>query len=150
MIKLAAVILAVGAVASSDSVQESSVSGEWLLSANVSNNAYNLMCRFKQNGSRLGGSCAEAKIDGTITDKEHSLSLTAGRVEGDHVFFTHRAQYLLARFDVNYDGVLEGDRITGKIAVFGHHGVFTAIREESGALAAPSIVLASFAPHERP
>jgi hypothetical protein len=92
------------------------------LTAKVASVPFSLVCKFERMGPKLGGVCVEPS-----GHKSHPL--TAVRVDGDHVSFTHGGSFLLKTFDVNYTGKLDGDRITGQIDVFGHTGDFTAVRE---------------------
>ncbi len=130
MIKWLAVVLAVGAIATPAAAQDANpLSGAWKLSAKVASVPFNLICRFAQTGSRLEGSCVKAPANKTAASNSAPIPLTAGRVEGDHVTFTHGGKFLLKSFDVNYAGVLNGDQLTGRIDVFGHTGDFVAVRD---------------------
>lgn len=130
MLKWLAIVFAVGAVASPALAQDPAVAGAWLLSANVSNNPYNLICHFEQTGDHLGGNCVEAEKNGEAAKDAHPLHLTAGKIDGGHVAFSHPGHYFVMSFNVNYAGVVEGDHMTGKINVFGHKGSFTAVRND--------------------
>jgi hypothetical protein len=110
------------ALSSPVSAHDSMLSGAWRLSAKVASVPFHLICKFDQIGDRLGGTCHEPS-----SVKE--MPVVAGRVEGDQVVFAHPAHFLFNKFDVNYKGVVEGDRMNGQIAVFGHTGDFTAVRE---------------------
>jgi hypothetical protein len=121
---LLAAALAVVAMATPALADESPLSGAWRLSAKVASVPFNLICRLQQVGDKIGGVCLEPS-----GHKGHPL--TAGHVEGGHVTFTHGGSFLLNTFDVNYAGVVDGDRMSGQIAVFGHTGDFTAVREGS-------------------
>jgi hypothetical protein len=56
--------------------------------------------------------------------------VTDGHVEGDHVSFSHGGHFLFNKFNVNYAGVVDGDRMSGRIDVFGHSGDFIAVRTD--------------------
>jgi hypothetical protein len=127
MFKWLSVVLAVGAFATPAFAQGPSLSGAWKLSAKVASVPFNLICRFEQMGDQLGGTCVKPSAG----HAEHGVKLTAGKVDGDHITFTHRGSFLLNKFDVTYAGVLEGDRINGQINVFGHKGDFIAVRDDS-------------------
>ena len=116
---LSALVLSTPAVA-----HDSLLSGAWRLSAKVASVPFNLICTFEQMGDQLGGTCAAPSSGKT-------LALKAGHVDGEHVTFKHEGHFLLNKFDVNYAGVVDGDKMTGQIAVFGHTGDFTAVREGS-------------------
>jgi len=103
--------------------QSAQLAGAWRLTAKVASVPYDLVCRFEQSGEDVGGVCADAD-DGT------GHKLTGGHIDGDKVSFRHRGHFMFAKFDVNYAGVVEGDHMSGQIAVFGHTGAFTAVRAE--------------------
>jgi hypothetical protein len=115
-------VLAVVALSTPAVAQDSPLSGAWRLSAKVASVPFHLICRFEQMGGKLGGKCLDPA-------GHRNLPLTAGSVDGDHVTFTHGGSFLLNKFDVNYAGVIDGDRITGRIDVFGHSGDFVAVRD---------------------
>jgi hypothetical protein len=119
---LLAAALAALALSTPAAAQDSPLSGAWRLSAKVASVPFHLICTFEQMGGKLSGNCVDPS-------GRKDLPLTAGSVEGDHVAFTHRGSFLLNKFDVNYAGVRDGDRITGHIDVFGHSGDFVAVRD---------------------
>jgi hypothetical protein len=120
-------VLAVVALSTPAFAEGSPLSGAWRLSAKVASVPFKLLCRFEQMGDRLGGTC----VNDSGARPGHELTLAAGHVDGDHVSFKHEGHFLLNKFDVNYQGVVAGDRIDGQIAVFGHTGDFTAVRAGS-------------------
>jgi hypothetical protein len=119
---LFAAAFAVALLSSPALAQDPTLSGAWRVSAKVASVPFNLLCTFDQMGDRLSGVCQEPS-----GHKEHPL--TGGTVQGDHVTFKHEGRFLLNKFDVNYAGVVDGDTMSGQIAVFGHTGDFTAVRE---------------------
>ena len=124
MKKLLAIAVAALAVATPAFAGDNPLSGAWRLSAKVASVPFNLICRFERMGDNLGGSCMDS-----VHHKD--IPLTAVHVDGDHVTFKHAGHFLLKTFDVNYAGVVEGDKISGQIDVFGHTGDFVAVREGS-------------------
>jgi len=119
---LIAVAAALAALSSPVRADAPALSGVWSLSAKVASVPWRLVCRFHAMGERLGGVCADPKDGG-------KLALKGVQVDGDKVTFAHEGHFLLNTFDVIYSGVKDGDKITGRIAVFGHTGEFTAVRE---------------------
>jgi hypothetical protein len=114
--------LAAFALSTPAMAEDSPLSGAWRLSAKVASVPFHLICKFEQMGGKLSGDCVDPK-------GRRDMPLTAGSVDGDHVTFTHGGSFLLNKFDVNYAGVRDGDRITGRIDVFGHSGDFVAVRD---------------------
>ncbi len=116
--------LAALALSTPVAAEDSPFSGAWRLSAKVASVPFHLICQFEQMGDKLGGQCVDS-------EGRRNMPLTAGSVEGDRVTFSHGGRFLLNKFDVNYAGVRDGDRITGRIDVFGHSGDFVAVRDAS-------------------
>jgi hypothetical protein len=119
---LLAAAVSLAALSSPVRAEAPSLSGVWSLSAKVASVPWRLVCHFRAMGERLGGVCADPKDGGKVP-------LKVVQVDGDKVTFAHEGRFLLNTFDVTYSGVKDGDRITGRIAVFGHTGEFTAVRE---------------------
>ena len=122
MKKLLIAALAACALSTPALAGDSPLSGAWRLSAKVASVPFQLVCRFERMGDKLSGACIDPS-----NHKGHPL--TAGRIDGDHVSFTHGGSFLFNTFDVNYAGVVDGDHMTGRIDVFGHSGDFIAVRE---------------------
>ncbi len=125
---LLAVASAAIALATSAFAEDAPLSGAWRLSANVESIPIDMLCHIQQAGDRLQGTCVETLTRAPMTRAGRSHALT-GRVTGDRVTFSHGGRFLLSSFDVNYAGVLDGNRMTGRIDVFGHTGDFTAVRD---------------------
>ena len=104
------------------------VAGAWRVAGKVSSFAFTLNCDFKPDGARLGGVCTDASTSDPTIKGGKSHVLTAGSVEGDKVSFTYQSSFLLSKFDVTFNGVQTGDRMSGTITVQGHDGAFTATR----------------------
>ena len=102
--------------------------GRWVVSGKVGPFGFTLNCRFEDAGAALTGAC----VDGATSDarvkggKRHEL--TRGKVVGDHVTFSYRSSFMLKHFDVDYAGVVHGDRMSGTILANGQSGAFTAAR----------------------
>jgi hypothetical protein len=104
------------------------VSGVWRVSGKVSSFAFTLNCTFKPEGSKLGGVCVDASTNDPKVNSGKAHPLTAGVVNGDAVSWTYRSSFLFSKFDVTYDGKLDGDRMSGTIDAQGRKGAFTATR----------------------
>jgi hypothetical protein len=98
------------------------VNGVWNISGQVEGFAVTVRCAFERNGDQLSGVCHD---DGT--GAAHVLS--TGSVHGDHVTWTYRRQFLIATFEPQYSGQIDGASMSGAISVAGHSGAFTADRE---------------------
>jgi len=103
-------------------------SGEWHVTGKVSSFAFTLNCRFKAEGPRLTGECQDASTNDPklATGKVHPL--INGSVQGDHITWTYQSSFLFTKFDVTYDGVQRGDRMSGTITTPRGSGAFTATR----------------------
>jgi len=121
-----ALAAAVLAVAASPAFAEPS--GDWHVAGKVSSFAFTLNCRFKTEGARLTGECQDASTNDPklATGKVHPLA--AGSVQGDHVTWTYQSSFLFTKFNVTYNGVQKGDRMSGTITTQGRTGAFTATR----------------------
>jgi hypothetical protein len=107
----------------------SPIAGDWHVAGKVASFGFTLICHFKAlGGGSLGGACQDASTSDpkVAAGKVHPLS--AGMTSGDHVTWTYGSSFLLSKFDVTYDGVRTGDRMTGTILVQGRKGAFTATR----------------------
>lgn len=108
----------------------STIAGDWHVAGKVASFGFTLNCHFKTlGGGSLGGTCQDASTSDpkVSTGKVHPLSV--GMTSGDHVTWTYGSSFLLSKFDVTYDGVRTGDRMSGTITVQGRKGAFTATRE---------------------
>jgi len=119
-------IIAVLATTASPTLAEPS--GEWHVTGKVSSFAFTLNCRFKAEGPRLTGECQDASTNDPklATGKVHPL--INGSVQGDHITWTYQSSFLFTKFDVTYDGVQRGDRMSGTITTPRGSGAFTATR----------------------
>jgi hypothetical protein len=125
---LAAVLLAaVACPVAADTA--SPVAGDWRVVGKVASFGFTLNCRFKAlGGGSLGGTCQDVSTSDPKVGAGKVHTLSAGAVSGDHVAWTYGSSFLLSKFDVSYDGVRTGDRMTGAISVQGRKGAFTATR----------------------
>ncbi len=105
------------------------VAGSWHVAGKISTFAFTLNCQFKPDGARLGGICVDASTSDPKVNTGKSHPLTAGSVNGDKVSFTYQSNFLFSRFDVTFNGVQTGDRMSGEINVQGRAGAFTATKQ---------------------
>ena len=124
----AMLVAAAVAAAAAPAAAQDGAAGRWMVSGKVSGFAFTLNCRFDAAGAALTGVC----VDGATSDarvkggKRHEL--TRGKVSGDHVSFSYESSFMLSHFNVDYAGVLQGDRMSGSILANGATGAFTATR----------------------
>jgi hypothetical protein len=117
--------------AAAPAVAQDAAAGRWVVSGKVGPFAFTLNCQFEEAGTALTGAC----VDGATSDarvkggKRHAL--TRGKVTGDHVTFSYGSSFMLSHFNVDYVGVLQGDKINGTIFANGQSGAFTATRSAS-------------------
>jgi len=102
--------------------------GDWRVDGHVSTFSFTLNCRFKADGSNLGGECQDVSTNQAKVSVGKIHPLTAGLIKGDRVTWTYQSSFLLSKFDVTFDGVQAADRMSGTITVQGHTGAFTATR----------------------
>jgi hypothetical protein len=102
--------------------------GDWRVAGQLATFAFTLDCRFKVDGSKLAGECQDASTNDPKLKLGKIHPLTAGVVIGDRVSWTYQSSFLFTTFDVTFDGVQVGDRMSGTITVRGHKGAFTATR----------------------
>jgi len=98
------------------------VNGVWNISGQVEGFPVTVRCEFERHGDQLGGVCHD---DGT--GQAHVLQ--TGSVHGDQVTWTYRRRFLVAIFEPQYSGQIDGTSMTGAISVAGHSGAFKADRE---------------------
>jgi hypothetical protein len=102
--------------------------GDWHVAGQVATFAFTLDCRFRTDGSNLSGECRDASTSDSKIKVGRIHPLTAGAVKGDRVSWTYQSSFLFSKFDVTFDGVQSGDRMSGTITVQGRKGAFTATR----------------------
>jgi hypothetical protein len=103
--------------------------GAWRVSGAISGTAFALDCRFEPQGADFGGVCVEAATGDPKVHAGKSHTLTKGAVAGRQVSWTYPASFLMARFDVNFTGTLDGDHMAGTVTASGRKGEFTAVRK---------------------
>jgi hypothetical protein len=124
----AAIWSAALAGAATPAAAQDGAAGRWVVSGKVGPFGFTLNCRFDEAGSALSGAC----VDGATSDarvkggKRHEL--TQGKVVGDHVTFSYDSSFMFKHFNVDYTGVLRGDKMSGTILANGQSGAFTATR----------------------
>ncbi len=119
-------LICMGALASPAAAE---VSGPWHVAGKIGASVFTLNCVFKPDGAHLGGVCTEASSNDPKVKSGRAHPLTAGGVTGDQVSWTYRTSFLLATFNVTFEGTQAGDRMSGAITVMGRKGDFTAAKE---------------------
>jgi len=123
----AAAALLIGLAAAAPAVADDA-SGRWAVIGRVDGRGFTLDCKFVQTGQTLSGAC----VDGPTGDKTikggRSHPLTKGAVSGEKVAWTYQSSYGIITFGVDYDGVREGDHMSGDLKALGKTGPFTANR----------------------
>lgn len=122
-------LLILAALALATPAAAAEVAGPWRVTGDVAGRAFAVDCRFEPHGGAFGGVCVDAATGEAKAQAGKPHPLTKGAVTGSQVRWTYQASFLLAKFDVSYDGVLEGDRITGTLVAGGRKGSFTAVRK---------------------
>ncbi|MDB5482307.1 MAG: hypothetical protein JWO83_3360 [Caulobacteraceae bacterium] len=103
-------------------------SGRWAVSGHVAGRDFTLDCKFAQASQRLSGACVDGPTGDAKVKGGRSHALTKGSVNGNKVTFTYQSNYGIIPFGVDYDGVREGDRMSGQLTALGKSGTFTANR----------------------
>jgi hypothetical protein len=102
--------------------------GRWAVAGTVDGKKFTLDCRFEQAGGSLTGACIDGPTGDSKVEGGRSHALLEGRVVGDAVNWSYESSYLFIKFNVNYAGVRDGDRISGTVTAAGKTGTFTAHR----------------------
>ena len=102
--------------------------GRWALTGHVAGRDFTLDCHFAQVAQKLSGAC----VDGPTGDKKikggRSHPLTKGAVNGNKIAFSYQSSVGILPFGVDYDGVRQGDHMSGQLSALGKTGTFTANR----------------------
>ena len=96
-------------------------SGSWKIEGDIAGNAVNRVCKIKQEGVHLSGSC-------TGDDKSYDLT---GDVDGKKITFKHGGEYNGGALTISYAGTLGSDgAIKGAMDVepYGATGDFKATK----------------------
>ena len=120
-------LLAFLAAATAASAQDGAT-GHWIVTGRVAGFAFTLSCDFQQAGQALTGVCADTATSDAKVKAGRRHVLTRGHADGDTVTWTYGSSFLFSHFDVDYSGVLNGDRMAGQITVQDRTGAFTAQR----------------------
>jgi hypothetical protein len=105
------------------------VAGDWRVDGDISGVPFALDCRFAPHGPELGGVCVEAATGDARVKAGRAHPLTRGAVNGGQVSWAYKASFLVAKFDVNFAGRLDGDHMAGTTEASGRKGHFTAVRK---------------------
>jgi hypothetical protein len=106
---------------------DSSALGRWRVSGTISGHDFNLDCRFAPAGAGFGGTCTElAAGDQGHPCKVHTL--THGTIAADRLTWAYPVSAMLMKFDMTFEGKVEGGRMTGITRAAGRTGSFTATR----------------------
>ncbi len=111
------------ALAAASAFAADRVSGTWKFEGSVSGYPLNQTCTFKQDGTKLTGSC---KGEGEPAE-------LAGEVTGEKITFKHGGDYQGTALTVTYNGTLGADGVikgTIDVAPFDASGDFTAKKGE--------------------
>ncbi|HLZ82322.1 MAG TPA: hypothetical protein VKQ54_02065 [Caulobacteraceae bacterium] len=121
----AAAVLASLAAASPAAADDAS--GRWAVAGHAGGKDFTLNCTFAQAGQALSGACVDGPTGDARVKGGRSHTLTKGTVTGNNVSWTYRSNYGIIGFNVDYAGVRQGDRMSGKITSPAA-GTFTANR----------------------
>jgi hypothetical protein len=105
------------------------VAGAWRVVGRIGGTAFSLDCRFEPHGAALGGVCVEASVADTRIHGGQTHVLTVGAIDGNKVRWGYPASFAIMKFNVSFEGTLDGDRIVGAAAAAGRKGDFTATRK---------------------
>jgi hypothetical protein len=100
----------------------SDASGLWIVDGHVDGKDFTIYCTFKPDGEKLGGVCHDNEPNG----KAHPL--TVGSIKGDKISFTYRSNFLITRFNADFDGTISGVAMKGYAKAAGRAGTFTGRR----------------------
>jgi hypothetical protein len=101
--------------------------GLWHVSGSISGHDFTLDCRFTPTGTGFSGNCTEtAAGDKGHPGKVHAL--TSGKIAADRLTWGYPVSAMLMKFDMTFEGKVEGGRMTGVTHAAGRTGSFTATR----------------------
>jgi hypothetical protein len=103
-------------------------SGRWAVAGNVADKRFTLDCRFAQAAGRLSGACVDGPTGDAKVKGGRNHPLTKGSVSGNKVTWTYQSSFGIVSFGVDYDGVRQGDHMSGALKALGKTGTFTADR----------------------
>lgn len=127
-VAMAVALAGVASLAAALPAAAEEASGHWAVSGHVAGRDFTLDCRFAQAAQRLSGACVDGPTGDAKVKGGRSHALTKGLVNGNKVTFTYQSSYGIIPFGVDYDGVREGDRMSGQLTALGKSGIFTANR----------------------
>ena len=102
--------------------------GSWAVVGHVAGKDFTLDCRFAQAAQRLTGACVDGPTGDAKIKGGRSHNLTKGAVNGGKISWTYQSSVGILPFGVDYDGVRQGDRMSGQLSALGKTGTFTATR----------------------
>jgi hypothetical protein len=106
---------------------DGSALGRWHVSGTISGHDFALDCSFTPAKAGFGGSCTEmASGDNGHSGKVHTL--TSGTAAADRLTWAYPVSAMLMKFDMTFEGKVEGARMTGVAHAAGRTGSFTATR----------------------
>jgi hypothetical protein len=106
------------------------VAGPWFVAGVISGTPFASDCRFEDHGGgAFGGVCIDSAVGNPRGKPGTVHELTMGEVKDGQVSWAYGASFMLAKFNVDFTGVLAGGRMTGTITAFGRKGGFTATRK---------------------
>jgi hypothetical protein len=103
-------------------------SGRWAVTGHVAGKQFTLDCRFAQAAQKLSGACVDGPTGDAKIKGGRSHTLTKGSVAGTKIDFSYQSSVGFIPFGVDYDGVRQGDHISGELKALGKTGTFTADR----------------------
>lgn len=122
-------LLALSATALTAAPAFAEVPGNWRVTGNIDGKAFTVDCRFAPKGQGFGGTCVDAATGDAKVKAGKAHELSQGTVSANHVHWTYPTKVMFMSIDINFDGTLTGNRITGKASAKGREGSFTAVRQ---------------------
>jgi hypothetical protein len=105
------------------------VSESWRINYSLAGHPIALDCRFESKGAQLGGVCVNVATGDPKVRGGTAHPLTRGAVNGTQISWAYEARMMLAKFEVNFAGVVDGARMAGTVNVAGRKGEFTGVRK---------------------
>jgi hypothetical protein len=102
--------------------------GVWIVTGQIDGKPILVECDFCAQGSGLVGSCTDInKGEKPKPGKVHKLS--RGIVSGNTVRWTYPVKVMVMSIDINFEGHITGERMSGTIEAKGRQGQFSATRK---------------------
>jgi hypothetical protein len=107
----------------------------WRINGDIGGKSFVEDCRFNPDGAKLSGTCVDVSTGDKSIKAGKIHPVTRGSACGNRMTWTYQISMFLMSLNVDYDGRVSGNQMSGTLSVRGHQGKFTATRQDHGARA---------------